>query len=215
MPGNGQPRPDPRRASPTSIELPDGLTKSGGHDGGLGEEDWCEEDWCEDRWLTAIHESGHAVAMLGLGDPFRYITLRPRGSGTAGRVQVVDRPTTPTRARIASAAGPMAEAYARCHVVSGRLPSAIPELDEDSSVWVHFDDFRADVGAGDDLGYECDDCAGFALGVVTHPTGWRLLSMIASALLDHGRIDYRDCRAMAQELHWWRAIRAQADTLSH
>lgn len=42
----------------------------------------------DDMFNTAIHESGHVVAHVALGVPFRYVTLRPRTPGTAGLVYI-------------------------------------------------------------------------------------------------------------------------------
>lgn len=64
---------------------------------------------------TAYHEAGHVVAMLSLGVPFRYATVRPKGPAK-GKV-VLDRrlrPVSPHRSAVILLAGPAAEAqYAK------------------------------------------------------------------------------------------------------
>jgi hypothetical protein len=39
-----------------------------------------------ERLSISYHEAGHAVAMIDLGQPFRYVTMRPRDPYSAGQV---------------------------------------------------------------------------------------------------------------------------------
>jgi hypothetical protein len=62
------------------------------------------------RAALAHHEAGHAVAYLIHDWPFRYITLRPRARGVAGRVTIHrPRPIDRCVSAVITMAGPVCE----------------------------------------------------------------------------------------------------------
>ena len=68
----------------------------------------------DDEFPTAMHEAGHAVAAAVTRVPFRYVTIRPRDPGMAGRVRMPAAGARACRGRwrshiVTSAAGLIAQ----------------------------------------------------------------------------------------------------------
>lgn len=147
----------------------------------------------DDRYATALHESGHAVAYIGQGKNFRYLTMRPR-NGACGMLQPHHRPIDALTKAVTCMAGPAVEGLLLAAARSWTDTEVIEWITDNHREAVESGEYEgefAETGDYTDAGPYALFALPMALTVVA--ANWSNIERIAAVLMESRRaLTYRD-----------------------